>query len=223
MGRKWSTTSKVSLALAAVMGLSAFLLVHGYTERVRALAPALGRPVGVQVAAHDLARGAALRPDMLRRVSMPSRFAPPGAVRDSDRVRGRVLLSPLAEGEPLTATRLSPARAGPIAALVPPGFRAVTVPVQLPARAVHPGDRVDLLATFTTGQRHVETLAESLEVLLVLDSSDPTDGVADTSGSGFRTLVVLAASDVAERLAYARAFAAISVLIDGPASATSGA
>jgi Flp pilus assembly protein CpaB len=149
-------------------------------------------------------------------VNVPSRFAPPGAVRDPDRATGRVLLAGLAEGEAVTATRLSAARAGPIAALVPPGFRAVTVPVQLPPGAVHPGDRVDLLATFTSGQHHVETVAEGLEVLTVLDEADPGQGVADTSGSGFRTLVVLASPDQSEHLAYARAFAAISVLIDGP-------
>ncbi|MFL5798145.1 MAG: Flp pilus assembly protein CpaB [Actinomycetota bacterium] len=216
MGRKWSSTSKVFLALAVVMGFAAFVLVHGYTERVRALAPALGHPVAVVVAARDLARGVRLAPDMLRRVSVPSRFAPPGAVRDPEGAAGRVLLAGLAEGEALTTTRLSAARAGPIAALVPPGFRAVTVPVQLPPGTVHPGDRVDLLATYASGQRHVEAVASGLEVLSVLDEGDPAQGVADTSGSGFRTLVVLASPDEAERLAYARAFAAISVLIDGP-------
>jgi pilus assembly protein CpaB len=220
MGRKWSSTSKVFGALAVVMGLAAFLVVRGYTERVRALAPALGHPVTVVVAVRDLARGVRLSPDMLRRTTVPSRFAPPGAVRDSDRAGGRVLLAGLAEGEVLTSTRLAPARAGPIAALVPPGFRAVTVPVQLPPGAVHPGDRVDVLATFTTGQHHVETVAEALEVLAVLGEGDPTEGVADTGGSGFRTLVVLASPDQAERLAYARAFAAVSVLIDGPESGT---
>jgi pilus assembly protein CpaB len=219
MGRKWSSTSKLFAGLAVVMGLAAFLLVHGYTERVRALAPALGHPQQVLVAERDLARGVRLAPDMLRRVTVPSRFAPPGAVRDPARAAGRVLLAGIAAGEALTATRLAPARAGPIAALVPPGFRALTVPVQLPQGAVRAGDRVDLLATFTTGQHHVETAATGLEVLAVLDGGDPTEGVADTGGSGFRTLVVLASPDQAERLAYARAFAAISVLIDGPEAA----
>jgi pilus assembly protein CpaB len=220
MGRKWSSASKVSAVLAVVAGFAAFLVMHGYTERVRALAPALGHPVLVLVADRDLPRGARVEADMLRRVSLPSRYAPPGTLADAARAKGRVLLAGLAEGEPLTATRLSPARAGPVAALVPPGFRAVSVPVDLPAGSVHPGDRVDLLATFTSGQRHVETVAQEVEILLVLDSADPTHGVADTGGSDFRTLVVLATPDQAEHLAYARAFAAISVLIDGPEAGT---
>jgi pilus assembly protein CpaB len=218
MGRKWSSTSKFFAALAVVMGFAAFLLVRGYTERVRALAPALGHPVTVVAAGRDLARGVRLSEGMLRRVTVPSRFAPPGTVRDPERAAGRVLLAGLAEGEVLTATRLAPARAGPIAALVPPGFRAVSVPVELPPGAVHPGDRVDLLATFTSGQHHVETVAEGLEVLTVLNAGDPSVGVADVDGSGFRTLVVLASPDQGERIAYAQAFAAVSVLIDGPES-----
>jgi Flp pilus assembly protein CpaB len=127
-----------------------------------------------------------------------------------------VLLAGLAEGEALTSTRLAPARAGPIAALVPSGFRAVAVPVEFPAGSVHPDDRVDLLATFTSGRHHVETVASSLEVLLVLDSADQGGGLADTGGSDARALVVLATPDQAEGLAYAKAFAVLSVLIDGP-------
>jgi pilus assembly protein CpaB len=219
MRRKWSPASKTSAVLAVVLGFGAFLLVHGYTERVRALAPALGEPAPVLVAESDLARGTRLDPTMLRRVTIPSRFVPPGALSDPEAAAGRVLLAGLATGEPLTRTRLAAARAGPIAALVPEGYRAVSVPVELPAGSVHPGDRVDLLATFTTGRHHVETVASALEVLMVLGDADPS-GIADTGGgdSGTRTLVVLTTPSQAESLAYAKAFAAISVLIDAPAA-----
>jgi len=216
MRRKWSPASKTFAGLAIVLGFAAFLLVHGYTERVRALAPALGSPVPVLVAAGDLPRGTRLAPEMLQRATVPSRFAPPRAMRDPEAAEGRVLLAGLARGEALTTTRLAPARGGPIAALVPEGFRALSVPVELPPGSVHPGDHVDLLATFTSGRHHVETIASELEVLLVLDSSDPSGGVADTGGSGVRTLIVLATPSQAESLAYAKAFAAISVLIDAP-------
>lgn len=216
MGRKWSPASKVWAALAVVFGLAAFLLVHGYTQRVQALAPALGRPVPVLVATRDLARDTQLTTDMLKRITVPSRFVPPGVVADPKAALGRVLLAGLAEGETLTGTRLAAARAGPIAALVPIGFRAVSVPIELPLSSVHPGDRIDLLATFTTGRHHVETVASALEVLLVLNSARQSGAVADTGGSDTRTIVVLATPDQAESLAYAKAFAVLSVLIDAP-------
>ena len=216
MGRKWSPASKVWAALAIVFGFAGFGLVHGYTQRVQALAPALGPPVSELVASHDLARGTRLTEDMLHRITVPAKFEPPGAMSNTKSAAGRVLLAGLAESEPLTLTRLAPARAGPIAALVPVGFRAVSVPVELPAGSVHSGDHVDLLATFTSGRHHVETVASALEVLLVLSSTDAGGGVADTGGSDLRTLVVLATPSQAENLAYAKAFAAVSVLIDGP-------
>jgi len=218
MGRKWSPASKVWAALAVVFGLAAFLLVHGYAQRVQALAPALGRPVPVLVATHDLPRGTQLTEDMLKRLTVPSRFAPPGVVAEPKTASGRVLLAGLAEGEALTVTRLAPKGAGPIAALVPNGFRAVSVPIELPAGSVHAGDRIDVLATYTSGRHHVETVATALEVLLVTDSAQQSTGVADTGGSDPRTLVVLATPDQAESIAYAKAFAVLSVLIDAPES-----
>ncbi|HEY7280612.1 MAG TPA: Flp pilus assembly protein CpaB [Actinomycetota bacterium] len=215
MGRKWSFASKVWTALAIVLGAAAFLTVHGYTQRVEALAPAMGSPEAMLVASRDLARGTRLADDMFRRVTVPSRFVPPGVMRDARSAVGRVLLAGLAEGEALTVTRLAPARAGPIAALVPEGFRAVSLPVELPAGSVHSNDRVDVLATYTSGRHHVETVATALEVLLVLDSAGG-GGIADTGGSSSRTLVVLATPNQSESLAYAKAFAVVSVLIDGP-------
>jgi pilus assembly protein CpaB len=216
MGRKWSRSSRVFGALAVVFGLAAFLVVRGYAERVRALAPALGRPVAVVVAARDLPRATRLTPDMVATATYPSRFVPPGAVRSPAAALDRVLVAGLAEGEVVTRTRLAPAQAGPIAALVPEGLRAALVPVEIPAGSVRPGDRVDLLATFATGQRHTETVAESLEVLLVIGATDASSGIADTgAGQGTRTLVLLVSPDQAESIAYVRAVAQVSVVIDG--------
>jgi len=216
MGRKWSRSSRVSGALALVFGLAAFLAVRGYAERVRALAPALGRPVRVVVAASDLPRATRLTPDMLGTATYPSRFVPPGALRSPAAALDRVLVAGLSSGEVLTRTRLAPARAGPLAALVPSGFRAALVPVELPPGSVRPGDRVDLLATFTTGRRHTETVAEGVEVLLVLGSTDPSAGVADTGGGGgTRTLALLVTPDQAESIAYTRAVAQVTVDVDG--------
>src|SRR5436309_14396672 len=104
MGRKWSRSSRVSGALALVFGLAAFLAVRGYAERVRALAPALGRPVRVVVAASDLPRATRLTPDMLGTATYPSRFVPPGALRSPAAALDRVLVAGLSSGEVLTRT-----------------------------------------------------------------------------------------------------------------------
>jgi Flp pilus assembly protein CpaB len=224
LGRRWSPAAKLFLALAVVCGTAAFTLVNGYTRRVDALAPALGEPVDVVVAARDLSRGTWLVPDALEVRRVPSAFAPPGAIRSIERAVGRSVLTDVARGEAITATRLASTRVGPVAALVPEGFVAFAVATSLPGGSVRPGDRVDVLATFAGGQPHTETVADGLEVLLVAAGGrlveDPQAG-EDAAASGIvdanqaPVLFLLVSGHEAERLAYARAFADLAVVIAG--------
>jgi len=211
-----------SLTLAVVAGM----LVHGYVARAGAAAALMGPRVPVVVAASGVARGAILRSSQLKVVRMPRAFAPPGAFRDIPRAAGRAALTDLAAGEAVTETRLARVRAGPVASLVPQGLRAFAVPTSLPTGSVIPGDRVDVLGTFGAGgagQPHTETVAEGVEVLLVIDSGG--GGSASGGGSGLGldagsagagatvTLVLLVSPQDEQRLAYARAFADLAVAI----------
>lgn len=217
--RRWSTASKALLVLSLACGVGTFLVVRGYAARVEALRPAVGPQVPVVVAATQLARGSVVRPSMLTVEEVPAAFAPPGALDDPAAADGRTLLAGLAEGEPLTELRLGASGEGPIAALVPPGLRAFTVDAGVPADAVRPGDRVDVLATFGGGRPYTETVAAGLEVLLVLEGGATGGaevmGAPATGGSSGPALVLLVAPEQAERLAYARAFAELSVSIAG--------
>lgn len=211
--RRWSPASKLFAGLAVVFGLAAFVIVRGYASRIEALSS--GAPARVVVAGRDIARGTTLTPEMTRAVTMPSRFAPPGALRSVGEVAGRVLLTDARAGEPLTVTRVGRPDAGSIASQVPGGLRAFVVPSTLPAGAVRSGDRVDVLATYTGGAPYTETVGAALEVLLVL-------------GEKGQSLVLLVDPDQAEQLAFARSFADLSVSIVGaeeeatPAAATGG-
>ena len=222
MRRKWSSASRLFAALALVLGAAAFLVVRGYEARVEALSPALGHPQPVLVAASGLARGTVVTADMFRSITYPARFVPPGAIPDPDRAAGRTLVAALAPGEPLTRTRLAPIRTGPVAALVPYGLRAFSVVSSMPRGSVRPGDRVDLLATFAGGHPHTETVASAVEVLNVLgsDARGASPGLGDAAASADaaagQTLVLLVTPDQAQELAYARAFADLSVSVEGP-------
>jgi Flp pilus assembly protein CpaB len=231
MRRRWSLASKLFAALGLVLGLCAFLLVRGYAARVEALAPALGRPVTVVVARDPIPRGTVLFENVLDVASFPSRFAPPGAVHDPESAMGRTLLAGLAPGEVLTRTRLAPARAGPVAALVPPGMRAFSMATSLPRGSVRAGDHVDVLATFAGGQPHTETVASSVEILAVLGPEGTSTlaagglggpEVASESNAGELNLVLLVVPDQAERMAYARAFSDLSVSVEGSEEVVSG-
>ena len=82
-----------------------------------------------------------------------------------------------------------------------------------PPGTVTAGDRVDVLATFATGQPHTETVVSGAEVLVVMAGQG-----LDELGAG-TTVVLLVSPEVAERLAFARAFADISLAVAPPTSA----
>src|SRR5919197_101972 len=154
--RRWPLASKALLVLALACGGLAFLLVRGYETRLEALRPVVGRRVPVVVATRDLPRGTVLADSVLETRELPEAFMPPGAIERPETVTGRVLTAGMAKGEVLSASRLAAPRAGPIAALVPPGLRAVAVGATVPPAAIRPGDLIDLLATYGGGHPHTE-------------------------------------------------------------------
>ncbi len=213
MTRKWSPRGKLFAGLALVLALSAFGLTRSYVQRLSAMDP--GSPTFVLVAVQHLARGTTLETSMFRTESFPSAFVPPGAVADSTDVAGKTVVAPMDEGEVLTTSRLGE-RAGPVAALVPTGLRAVLVPTALPPGALRPGDRVDVLATFTGARPYTETVATSIEVL---DALDPGGGALGDGPRG-PVLVLLADPSSAEGIAHAVAAARVDIAIVGPQEAT---
>jgi pilus assembly protein CpaB len=235
MRRRWTRSSRIYLAGSVGAAAVAGLIVQGRVAQVSATGGAAGPRVPVVVAARPLARGAAVDPSALRVVRIPSEFAPPGAIARIQQAAGRAALTDLAAGEVVTRTRLARVRAGPVASLVPQGLRAFAVPTSLPAGAVIPGDRIDVLGTFGAGgagQPHTETVAEAVEVLLVIDSSEAGSSPGGSSGLGLDagsagsgatvTLVLLVSPQDEQRLAYARAFADLAVAIAPPPAAVGG-
>ena len=206
--RKLSGRSKVQLAAAVVCAAAAFLLIQSYTAGVRALDP--GRLVDVVAVSRSLPRGTLIQGDDLTLLRAPSNFLPPSYVSSIESAVGRTLKADLEAGEVITQTRIA-SRAGPVAALVPDGLRAVLVPTGLPEGVVAPGDRVDLVATFGGGQPWSETAATQVEILDVLA---PASGTITEGPSGVG-LVLLVDDAGASEIAHAKAFAQIEVVVVG--------
>ena len=222
--RRWPVASKILIGIAVLLGAVAFVVVRGYQDRVEAAHPAVGPEVSVLLAANDLARGTVLSEAVVRSSSRPQTFVPPGAIPDVASLSGRVLTADIEAGEVITRSRLSEPQVGPIAALVPSGLRAVTIPGGVPEGTIKAGDRIEIYATYGGGRPHTELVASGIEVLRVLTgSTDQGGGIGGTTtstGDAGVTLVLLVDADAASRLAYARAFGQLQVSILGPDVAT---
>jgi Flp pilus assembly protein CpaB len=224
--RKLPRSSFALLSASVALALAAALVMRAYAHRLDVARPDGGPPVSVVAATADVARGDVLTEAALEVVTLPSRFTPPGAVRDVAGVMGRIAVADIAAGEVLTALRLAGTAAGPTASLVPVGMRAVHVPVASTV-GVAPGDLVDVIATYGGGGAHTEVAAEAIEVLAV----DRAGGGASFGGAtapssvasaGSVGLVLLVPPADAERLAFASAFAALSVAVRGPGDVEAG-
>jgi pilus assembly protein CpaB len=206
MRRKRPRSSRILAFLSLLLAAAATLALRGHLLRLEAEAAAAGPGGPVVVAVSSLSRGTVIQPGMVDTEQIPARFQPPEAVSEPEEVLGRTLAAEVAAGEPITSTRLAPP-GGPVASLVPEGFRAVPVAVFVPDGSVIPGDRVDVLATFATGRPYTETVVSGAEVLKVAVGTGPEDlGTATT-------LILLLGPEDAERLAHARSFADLSVSI----------
>jgi len=214
--RKLPRSSFVLLAVSVVCALAAALVMRAYARRLDLVRPDGGPPASLVAAVEDVARGDVLTEEMLQLVTLPSRFSPPGAMRDLARTAGRIAIADIAAGEVVTALRLAGVESGPTASLVPPGMRAVRVPVA-DAVGVKPGDLVDVIATFGGGGAHTEVAGEALEVLAVdREGGGGSFGAAAAPTSGGGGLVLLVTPTDAEHLAFASAFATLSIAIRGP-------
>jgi pilus assembly protein CpaB len=219
--RKLPRSSFVLLTVSVACALAAALVMRAYARRLDIIRPDGGPPVAIVAAVDNVARGAVVAEEMLEVVTVPSRFAPPGAMREIARATGRIAVADIAAGEIVTSLRLAGADSGPISSLVPPGMRAVQVPIG-GAVGVKPGDLVDVIATFGGGGAHTEVTGEGLEVLAVHRGGDGSFGAAASPSSGDIGLVLLVTPTDAERLAFAAAFATLSIAVRGPSDLVPG-
>jgi pilus assembly protein CpaB len=215
-------SSRGSAIVSVACGVLAAVAVRVYVARAEPGAAASVDAVQVVAAARPIARGSMVRASDLRLKRVPRSFAEPGAFSTISQAAGRVTLADLTTGETVTKTRLARVRAGPVASLVPEGLRAFAVPTSLPPGAVRPGDHVDVLATYAGSQPHTEAVVNDVQVLLALgpetSSGSAKSGgvsldVSSAGGGSTVTLLVLVLPDQEQRLAYARAFGDLEVVI----------
>lgn len=154
--------------------------------QVQAPKPVVKPSTMVLVAKQNLPQGTLLQPTHLRWQAWPDdtvadAYALQGKRKLEDFV-GAVVRQGIAGGEPITNARVVfPGERGFLAAVLEPGMRAVTVPINATsgiAGFVFPGDRVDLILTHNydkgskSARKGAETVLADVRVLAIDQRSD---------------------------------------------------
>lgn len=186
----------LALVLAGVAAWAAHRWISNQASRQANTGPAL---IQVVVAAAKLPPGQRLEKKHLSIKGWPKEAVPPGSFRKTQLLVGRVLRTVVVKGEAILLFKLAPKGvAGGLSAIVPPGFRALTVRVDDVIGVggfVKPGDRVDVLVTVTKGlykeDPTTRTVLQDIPVLAVGDHlvEDPSKG-KDKKGKKIKVKIV---------------------------------
>jgi pilus assembly protein CpaB len=102
------------------------------------------------VAMDDILPGVKIMPTHLALAPIPNAHPPQGVFRKGEEVVGRVAITSIGAGEPVTALKLAPQGLGTgLSGLIPEGYRAMTVKVDKlvgMSGFISPGSFVDVLA-----------------------------------------------------------------------------
>lgn len=188
----------LAVALALATGLTVARLAGEAADR----AERLGGLVEVPVASRAVDAGSVVRAADVEVRSLPRALVPSGPVARS--AAGRVAVVPLVPGEVVLASKLAPDGLTGVAALVPPGLRALAVDVGEGGLPLRRGNRVDVLATFDVAgaDEGPPTFAVATAALVV----DARDGA----------VTVAVGADEAPRVAFALTSGSVTLALTGP-------
>jgi pilus assembly protein CpaB len=187
-----------------------------------------GESQGIFVADSDIALGEPLTPQNVKLADWPKDKIPQGAITRSEDIEGRRSRSRLIAGEPILEGKLwgKGARDQGAAYLIPPGYRPVTVRVDLVSGGgslILPGDRVDVMLHVVKDLGHdipetiTRTILQDVKVFAVNDVTGMEDG-KDGGGKSIvaKTISLLVTPDQAARVTLASQLGAIQLVMRSP-------
>ena len=219
-----SRQTMIALAAALVLGLVAVFFANNWLNGAQQRAYA-GGTTKVAVAAAPLAYGTDITPDKVRFVEYPNTSIPPGAFTDAVKLmpqgQKRVALMPIAVNEPILPDKISGAGQGAsIAALLPDGMRAASVPindVSGVAGFIQPNDSVDVLVTRqlpggSGDQRVTDILLQNVRVIAIDQEAKNADGTPKVA----KTATLEVAPLDAQKLALGQQVGELSLVLRKP-------
>ncbi|HYO63031.1 MAG TPA: Flp pilus assembly protein CpaB [Pyrinomonadaceae bacterium] len=196
----------VVLAGAALFGLVAAVLVSRYLSNAQAYTKSLATVVVAKV---DVPAGTKLIAEQLSVAQFPQGATPDGVFETMDKAVGRVTVVNIAAREPLTDFKLAPeGSAGGLSAIIPEGYRAMTVKVDDVVGVsgfLQPGALVDVVVVISPTDMHQNPISKIvLQNVKVLASGQNIDRPKDDREANTVKAVTLQVTpEQAEKLALA--------------------
>lgn len=218
-----NTSRMIILGVALVAGVGAFFLVQANTTTdvaERTVEPLREQTVRVLISSRDIQRGERITIEETNWISWPKKAVQPSFITDEDpeardELTGAVARSLIVTGEPIVNAKLVKADSGGLmAAIIAPGYRAVTLRVSPETSSggfILPGDEVDvMLTTDGRGRNRTRLLFQGVRVLAVNAIYSENSEAANIAGSN----VTIELSPVdAESFITARSNGAVSLVL----------
>lgn len=195
--RRLSRSPVLYWAAVAVLALLTASVVGRLVGQARAAAARYGslRPAAVATRAVEVGGVVGAGDVVVRQV--PAAFLPDDAIASSDEVVGQTVVVPVFPGQAMVRGQLAPEGRRGIAALLPPGARAVSVPTGMASPPLEKGDVVDVLATFDPEAADGEPTFPVARGALVVEVGEEAATVAVTAEEASRVAFAVANGVVA--------------------------
>ena len=199
----------IVLAGALLFGLLAAVSVSRYLSSAQAYTKTLN---GVVVAKVAIPLGTKIIPEQLMVVQFPAESTPDGAFQAVDKLSGRVAVVNIAPREPITEVRLAPeGTAGGLSAVIPEGYRAMTVKVDDVVGIsgfIMPGTLVDVVVVIVPGDNGAQAqdpiskiVLQNIKVLANGQNIDKPE--SEREANSVKAVTLLVTPEQAEKLALA--------------------
>lgn len=218
MNRRFASVLLFAVVVAAVASTAVYYLI------VTSVEAASRKPKTTRnrlVAAHTLEMGSLIQEGDLRLVPASDPM-PPNAIANAKQAIGRGVIATIFEGEPIVDARLAPVGGGAgLAALIPPGQRAVALKVDevvgVAGFAV-PGMRVDAIisARDSDGMRNDVLSRTVLQNIQVLSAGQKIQKTIDGKPQNAQVVNLLVTPDQAEVLSLASSEAKVQLVLRNP-------
>jgi pilus assembly protein CpaB len=200
----------IVLVGALLFGVLAAVTVSKYLSKAQAFSKNL---TNVAVAKVEIPIGSKIVAEQITVVQFPKESTPDGAFDSAEKLAGRVAVVTIAAREPITEARLAPeGTAAGLSAMIPEGYRAMTVKVDDAAGIsgfIQPGTMVDVVVTIDPAEgasRQDPVSKIVLQNIKVLASGQNIDKPEDErEAKSVKAVTLQVTPEQAEKLALASA------------------